>query len=94
MCTRDEGGPLAAGQRRQAANHRKRLGLRALVVSVTGKGGTRSRQVRNGKTNASESLMTRRKRRDDVKTGRQSLAREEFWSDPHSARAASGDKVA
>lgn len=34
MCTRDEGRSLAAGLRRQAANHHKRLGLRALVVSV------------------------------------------------------------
>jgi len=33
-----------------------------------GKGTARSCQVRNGKTNASEPLMTRRKRRDDVKT--------------------------
>jgi hypothetical protein len=34
MSVRDEGRPLAAGLRRQAANHLKRLGLRALVVSV------------------------------------------------------------
>jgi hypothetical protein len=37
MCTRDEGRSLAAGLRRQAANHRKRLGSRAPVVSVTEK---------------------------------------------------------
>jgi hypothetical protein len=38
--------------------------------------------------------MTRRKRRNDVKTGRQSLARDEFWRNPLTARAASGVKVA
>jgi len=38
--------------------------------------------------------MTRRKRKNDVKTGRLSLAREEFWGSPLTARAASGDKVA
>ena len=69
MCVRDEGRSLAAGLRRQAANHRERLGSRALVVSVMAKGTTRSCQVWNGKTNASEPLTTRRKRRDDVKTG-------------------------
>ena len=37
MCAGDEGRPLAAGLRRQAANHRKRLRLRAMVVSVTEK---------------------------------------------------------
>jgi hypothetical protein len=34
MSVRDEGRSLAAGLRRQAANHLERLGLRALVVSV------------------------------------------------------------
>ena len=34
MCARDEGRSLAAGLRRQAANHRKRLWSRAMVVSV------------------------------------------------------------
>ena len=38
--------------------------------------------------------MTRRKRRNDVKTGRQSLARDEFWRYPLTVRAASGVKVA
>ena len=37
MCARDEGRSLAAGLRRQAANHRKRLWSRAMVVSVTEK---------------------------------------------------------
>ena len=37
MYVRDEGRSLAAGLRRQAANHRERLRLRAVVVRVTGK---------------------------------------------------------
>ncbi|TWU22869.1 hypothetical protein Pla52o_24000 [Novipirellula galeiformis] len=37
MCVRDEGRSLAAGLRRQAANHRKRLWPKAMVVSVTEK---------------------------------------------------------
>ena len=39
MCARDEDGPLAAGLRRQAANHRKRLWSKATVVSVMEKAG-------------------------------------------------------
>lgn len=39
MCVRDEGRSLAAGLRRQAANHRKRLWSKATVVSVTEKTG-------------------------------------------------------
>jgi hypothetical protein len=38
------------------------------VVSVAGKGGTRSRQVRSEETSASESLMTCRNSLDDVET--------------------------
>ena len=38
--------------------------------------------------------MTRRKRRNEVKTGRQSLTRDKLWSNPLTARAASGVKVA
>ena len=39
MCARDEGRPLVAGLRRQAANHRKRLWSKVTVVSVTEKAG-------------------------------------------------------
>ena len=38
--------------------------------------------------------MTRRKRRNDVETGGQSLTRDELWSNPLTARVASGVKVA
>ena len=69
---------LAASLRKQVANHHKRLGLRVLVVSVMEKaaavfqllagGERRPSQVRSGKTNANELPMTRRRRRNDVKT--------------------------
>ena len=58
---KDEGGPLEAGLQELASNRLKLRGLRALVVSVDGKGGARLRQVRIEETNASEPLMTCRK---------------------------------
>ena len=68
-CKRDESGPLGAGDQAQASNHCELLALRALVVSVAGKGGVESRQVRSGETSASEPLMTCRNSQDDVGTG-------------------------
>ena len=68
--TRDEGRSLGVGLQGQAPNHVLLLRSRALVVSVTGKGAARLRQVRIRKTNASEPLKTCRKRMDDVETGR------------------------
>jgi hypothetical protein len=50
--------------------------------------------VRIGKANASEPPMKCRKRRDDVKTGEESLPRDQRWSDPLTASVASGIKVA
>lgn len=85
---------LAAGLRRQAANHLELRWSRATRGERQGKGTARPCQVRFGKTNASEPLMTRRKRRNDVRTGKQSLARDQFWRYPLTARAASGVKVA
>ena len=38
-CKRDEGRSLGAGDQEQAPNHCELLALRALVVSVAGKGG-------------------------------------------------------
>jgi len=61
----------------KASNRPELLWLRAMVVSVVGKGAARLRQVRIMKTNAIEPLMTCRKRRDGVETGRKSLARDE-----------------
>ena len=68
-CKRDEGRSLGAGDQAQAPNHCELLALRALVVSVAGKGGSKSCQVRSGETSASEPLMTCRNSQDDVETG-------------------------
>src|SRR4051812_36886990 len=94
MSVRDEGRSLGAGLRRQAPNHLERLGSRALVVSVQAKGTARPCQVRIGKATAREPLMTCRKRRDDVKTGVESLSRDQRGGDPLTARVASGIQVA
>ena len=66
-----------------APNHGELLLLRAVVVSVGRKGGTRFRQVRSGETSESEPLMTCRKVQDDVETGWNSLTRDESggWPD-------------
>jgi len=50
--------------------------------------------VRCGETSASEPLMKCRKRMDDVKTGRQSLTREESEGALITVRMASGMKAA
>jgi hypothetical protein len=65
-----------------------------MVVSVKEKGAARSRQVRTTKTNASEPLMTCRKRRNDVKTGGKSLIREQPEGSLLTARVASGMEAA
>jgi hypothetical protein len=78
----------------QASNHPELLWSKAMVVSVEGKGATRSRQVWIRKTNASEPLMTCRKRRNGVKTGGKSLTREESRRYLLTAWAASGMEVA
>jgi hypothetical protein len=57
-----------------APNHGELLLLRAVVVSVGRKGGTRFRQVRSGETSASEPLMTCRNTQEDVETRRKVVA--------------------
>ena len=47
-CTGDEGRPLEAGIQVRASSHCKLLSLSAMVVSVAGKVGTKSRLVRSG----------------------------------------------
>ncbi len=47
-----------------------------------------------GKATAREPLMTCRKHRNDVKTGVESLLRDQRWGDPLTASVASGMKVA
>jgi hypothetical protein len=78
----------------QAPNRPELLWSRAMVVSVTGKGAARPRQVRIMKTNASEPLMTCRKRRNDVETGEKSLARDKSRRNLPTDWTASGMEVA
>ena len=52
------------------------------VVSDSAKGGAGLHQVRTGKANASEPLMTCRKRTDVVETRLQSLVWDEAWGKP------------
>jgi hypothetical protein len=59
---------LGAGDQALAPNHCELLPSRAVVVSVAGKGRTRSCQVRSEETSASEPLMTCRNSLDDVET--------------------------
>jgi hypothetical protein len=63
------------------------------VVSVSEKAG-RTCQVRAGKTNASEPLMTCRKRIDVAETGLQRLAWDELGRCLPMARVATGMKTA
>ena len=60
----------------QASNYLKLLRLRAMVVSVVGKGAIRSCQVRFRETSASEPLTRCRKQLGGVKTGGLSLSQE------------------
>ena len=61
---------------------------------VNGKGATRLRQVSIEESNASESLLKCRKRRDDVKTERESLTQDKSRGNLFTAWTASGMKVA
>lgn len=81
-CTRDEGGPLGTSRQGQVPNHRMPLRPKGRGGARFGKGGDGLHQVRAGKANVSEPLMTCRKRRDAVETGLQSLVRDEAWGVP------------
>jgi hypothetical protein len=91
---RDEGRSLGAGVQAQAPNHPLLLRSRGVVVSESGKGWARPDQVRIEETNASEPLMTCRKRRDDVETAGESLPWDKLGGCLSTARAASGMKAA
>ena len=78
----------------QASNYLKLLRLRAVVVSVVGKGTIRSCQVRSRETSASEPLMRCRKQLGDVKTGGLSLSPEEPRGNLLTVWVASGMQVA
>ena len=60
--TGDEGGPFGFGDQALIPSHRKRLSLRATVVSVAETSGQRSRQAWLREASASEPLMKRRNR--------------------------------
>jgi hypothetical protein len=93
-CTRDGGRPPEAGIQVQASNHRLRLRSRGVVVSETGKGWARPGQVRIVESNASEPLMTCRKRRDDVETRGESLPWDQSGRYLFTVQMASGMKAA
>jgi retron-type reverse transcriptase len=93
-CTRDGGRPPEAAVQAEASNHPLLLPLREVVVRELGKGRARPGQVRTVESNASEPLMTCRKCRNGVKTGGESLLREQSGGDLFTAQAASGMKAA
>jgi hypothetical protein len=72
-------GPPKTGYRTSFQTTPSCLGIRAQVVSVAGKGETRSRQVWIRKANESEPLMNCRKRRDVIETKLQLLAWDKVW---------------
>lgn len=73
----DRGGPPGAAMQVEAPNHHKLLLPKATVVSVDGKGHAGHGQVSAMEANKGEPLITCRKRRNAIKTGRESLARDE-----------------
>ena len=93
-CTRDEGRPLEAAVQAEASNHPLLLHSRDVVVSELGKGRAGPCQVRTVESNASEPLMTCRKRRNGVKTGGESLLRDKSGRHLSTAQMASGMKAA
>jgi Reverse transcriptase (RNA-dependent DNA polymerase) len=93
-CTRDEGRPLEVAVQAEASNHLLLLRSRGVVVSETGNGWVRPGQVWVVKSNASEPLMTCRKRRDDVETAGESLLRDKSGGSLCMARTASGMEAA
>ena len=93
-CTRDEGRPLEAAVQAEASNHPLLLPSREVVVRELGKGRARPGQVWTVESNASEPLMRCRKRRDEVKTGGESLPRDQSGVNLSTAQAASGMKAA
>ena len=95
-CARNEGGPLEAAVQAEASNYRKRLGSKALVVSVTEKAWLDHVKC-VAERRMIEPLRKGRKSRNDVKTGRESLARDEsgryLFTDPGGVRLRGGVKL-
>ena len=78
----------------EASNHRKRLWSKATVVSVTEKAEQRLCQVSVMETNPSELLKKCRKRRDVIKTRRESLAWDKSGRDLITDQTVTGMKAA
>jgi hypothetical protein len=93
-CARDGSGPPGAAVQAEASNHPLLLHLRDVVVSELGKGRARPCQVRIVESNASEALMKCRKRRNEAKTGRESLTRDQSGRSLLTAQMASGIEAA
>src|SRR4051812_28897692 len=89
-CTRGEGRPLGLGLQDQGPNHRKPRRSNGRGGERCGERRDQSRQVCAGQTNASEPLLTCRKRRDVAKTRLQSLVWDEARRKP--ADWPSGDR--
>jgi hypothetical protein len=85
--------PSGTALQGEVSNHRKLLRLRAVVVSVAEKAHV-MRQVGAGKANVSEPLLKRRKRSGVIKTGVQSLPRDEPGGCLLTGQVVTGVKVA
>jgi hypothetical protein len=85
--------PSGTALQGEVSNHRKLLRLRAVVVSVAEKA-HEMRQVRAGKANVSEPLLKRRKRSGVIRTGVQSLPRDEPGGCLLTGQVVTGVKVA
>ena len=92
-CTRDEGWPLGLGLQDQGPNHRKLRRHNGRGGERCGKGGI-TRQVCAGKTNASEPLMTCRKRWNVAETRLQCWPGTKLGGSLPTGRAATGMKTA
>ena len=85
--------PSGTALQGEVSNRRRLLRSRAVVVSVAEKAHV-MRQVRAGKANVSEPLLKRRKRSGVIRTGVQSLPREEPGGCLLTGQVVTGVKVA
>lgn len=74
---KDEGRPFGTAMQVEVPNHRKLLRTKAVVVSVTEKAKRDFVRYVPMETNTSEPLINCRKRRNVIKTGKESLSRDE-----------------
>ena len=86
--------PFATAVQGKAANHREVRRSRAGVLSVAGKGAPQRVRCGSRRRARAISLMKCRKRRDDVKTGVESLLRDEPGGSLPTGQVASGMKAA